>query len=161
MVAGPDGLVVRVPCDLDVNGPRMRDFIEAGLSRLQVEQTCQILDPISRDQLRAVVETWAERIGVDVAGVRVRPMRRKWASCSSRGTLTLASDLLRLPQELVEYVVCHDLLHLRIPDHGRGFRAMMNAHMPDWRERERSLAPWALPDDATRGDCPKGEEDGS
>jgi len=66
-------------------------------------------------------------------------MRRKWASLSSKGTLTLAQDLLTLPQDLVEYVICHELLHQRFPDHSRGFQAMLSAWLPDWQARERRL----------------------
>jgi hypothetical protein len=144
MVAGPDGLVVRLPCGLSVDDALVQDFLQTGLARLGMERVRMPVDRMSRDEVCALVKKWADRLGVKVARVQIWPMRRKWASCSSRGTLTLASDLLQLPQELIEYVVCHDLLHLRMPDHGKGFQAMMNAHMPDWREREQSLAAWVL-----------------
>ena len=144
MVAGPDGLVVRVPCGLSVDDPQVQDFIEVGLGKLDVKGARQPVEPMSRDDVRALVQAWAERIGVEVTKIQIRPMRRKWASCSSRGTLTLASDLLQLPRDLVEYVICHDLVHLRVPDHGKGFQAMMNAHMPDWRERESRLSGWVV-----------------
>jgi hypothetical protein len=69
-------------------------------------------------------------------------MRTKWASCSSRGTITLSRDLLKLPRDLVDYVVCHELVHLKIPGHGKGWQALMNIHLPDWRKREDPLAGW-------------------
>jgi predicted metal-dependent hydrolase len=89
---------------------------------------------------------------VPVAGLQIRKMRTKWASCSSQGTLTLAADLLSLPRDLAEYVICHDLVHLKIPDHGKGFRALMNGYMPDWREREPRLAAWVLANLADTGE---------
>jgi predicted metal-dependent hydrolase len=67
-------------------------------------------------------------------------LRREWASCSSQGYLAPASHLLHLPRTLVGYVICYHSLRLRVPDHGEGFQAMMNAHMPDWTERERDPA---------------------
>ena len=67
-------------------------------------------------------------------------MRSKWASCSSHGDITLNADLLYLPLDLVDYVLCHDLLHLKIPNHGKGFQAMMGCYLPDWRERAMRLA---------------------
>lgn len=73
-----------------------------------------------------------------------KQLRRKWASCSSRGTLTLSDDVLRLPKDLAEYVVCHELVHLRVPGHGKAWQAMMGAHLPDWRARERRLAGWVV-----------------
>ena len=91
-----------------------------------------------------VVQVWAERIGVDVARVAIRDMRTKWASCSSLGTITLSRDLLALPVGLVEYVIVHELTHLRIPGHGKGWQALMGIHLPDWRERQPRLAGWAL-----------------
>lgn len=54
----------------------------------------------------------------------------------------LSTDLLGLPRDLVDYVVCHELVHLKIPDHGKGFQALMGCHIPDWRQRHRRLMTW-------------------
>lgn len=67
-------------------------------------------------------------------------MRTKWASCSSRGALTLDRDLLDLEDGLIEYVLVHGLLHLRFPRHGKGWQAMTGVYVPDWREREKRLS---------------------
>jgi predicted metal-dependent hydrolase len=95
-------------------------------------------------QVHTLVADGSERIGVTVRRVQVGTMRRKWASCSSRGTLTLSADLLRLPRDLLEYVVCHELVHLRVPEHGKGWQSLMGAYLPGWREREQRLAEWML-----------------
>jgi hypothetical protein len=144
MRATPDGLVVLVPEDVDVDSPRVQRFVESGLAALKARAPEGVSEPLTPDELRALVSDWSKRIGVQVTRVRIRPMRRKWASCSGRGTLTLGSDVLNLPPDLVEYVICHDLLHLRIPDHGKGFRALINAYMPDWQQREQRLGAWIL-----------------
>ena len=44
-----------------------------------------------------------------------------------------------------EYVICHELVHRRVPEHGKGWQALMGTYLPDWRERERRLAGWVLP----------------
>jgi predicted metal-dependent hydrolase len=67
-------------------------------------------------------------------------MRRKWGSCSTRGTITLASDLVDQDRRFQDYVIVHELLHLRVPNHGRLFRALMTAHVPGWRRMEESTA---------------------
>jgi hypothetical protein len=59
-------------------------------------------------------------------------MRTKWASCSTRGTVTLSLDLLQEPQPFREVVIVHELIHLMIPNHGRVFKALMKAYLPDW-----------------------------
>jgi hypothetical protein len=140
----PDGVVVLLPCGLNADSPQVRTFVQAGLQKLPEPQPVPPDERLTRAEVRALVADWLERIGVTVRRVQVRAMRRKWASCSSRGTLTLSTDLLRLPRDLVEYVVCHELLHLRVPAHGKGWRALMGVYLPDWRERERRLAGWVV-----------------
>jgi predicted metal-dependent hydrolase len=60
-------------------------------------------------------------------------MTRKWGSCSTRGTITLAAGLAEQDWRFQDFVVAHELLHLRVPNHGRLFKALMSAHLPDWR----------------------------
>lgn len=79
---------------------------------------------------------WALRLKVNPRVVRVQAMRRKWGSCSSAGTVTLASDLLDQDVRFQDYVIVHELLHLRYATHGRVFRALMSAHVPGWQVME-------------------------
>lgn len=66
--------------------------------------------------------------------VRVQAMRRKWGSCSSKGTVTLAMGLLDESVRFQDYVIVHELLHLRVPNHGRLFKVLMTAYIPGWRK---------------------------
>jgi hypothetical protein len=142
--ATPDGLVALIPQHLDPDGPRVHRFIERGLERLEkLSKPLLPSEPLAPQDLHDIVAIWSKRLGVEVGRVRVRAMRTKWASCSSRGTITLSRDLLHLPPDLVDYVVCHELVHLKIPGHGKGWQALMGIHLPDWRERELQLAGWA------------------
>ncbi len=99
---------------------------------------------LSKDDVLALVETWAGQLGVGVKRVQLRAMRNKWGSISTGGTLTLASDLLDIPRRLVEYVVCHELLHLKVPTHNRLYHLLLSRYIPDWLERERELGRWVL-----------------
>lgn len=83
---------------------------------------------------RARVAEWAVKLGVEPAEVHLRAMRRKWASCSSRGRLTFDTGLLRQPRDFVDYVIVHELLHLRVPNHGKLFKSLFSALLPG-RER--------------------------
>jgi len=91
------------------------------------------------EDLRWAVRNWAARIGVKPARIQVRAMQTKWASISTSGSMTLDLDLLRLPQELGEFVIVHELVHLLAPNHGRVFKSFMHAYMPDWETREKQL----------------------
>ena len=84
---------------------------------------------IPADLLKAEVQTWSKRIGVKPREVHVRPMIRKWASCSSQGRVTLSSDLLRQPAAFPSEVTAHELLHPKVPNHGRLFRNLLRAHL--------------------------------
>jgi len=76
---------------------------------------------------------------VHVARVQIRQMRNKWASCSSKGTVTLNSDILVLPDDLVDYILVHELLHLKFPGHGKGWQAMMGVYVAGWKRKELQL----------------------
>ncbi len=79
------------------------------------------------DLFKAEVMALAKRIGVHPKEIHIRPMKRKWASCSSRGRLTFDTELLRQPARKRTEVIVHELLHLKIPNHGPVFRALFKA----------------------------------
>jgi len=60
-------------------------------------------------------------------------MTRKWGSCSTTGIITLAEDLTEQEPGFQDFVIAHELLHLRVPNHGKVFKALMSVHIPDWR----------------------------
>jgi predicted metal-dependent hydrolase len=91
-----------------------------------------------QDALKQRVARWAIKLRVNPRLVRVQRMTRKWGSCSSAGTITLATDLLDEPDSFQDFVVAHELLHLRVPNHGRLFKALMTAYVPGWRTLEVS-----------------------
>ncbi|RMF85053.1 MAG: M48 family peptidase [Planctomycetota bacterium] len=86
------------------------------------------------------VQAWAERLDVRARSITIRPMRTKWASCSSAGRLTFDASLLDLPLDLQDYVIVHELLHFHVPNHGRLWKSVMRAHLGDYESCERRLA---------------------
>ena len=84
-------------------------------------------------RLKERVRVWAERLNVTPKIVRVQRMTRKWGSCSTAGTITLADDLDSRCGAFQDFVIAHELLHLRVPNHSRLFKALMTAHVPKWR----------------------------
>lgn len=86
--------------------------------------------------LRRRTLAWALKLRLSPRVVRVQDMRHKWGSCSSAGTVTLARDLVDQERRFQDYVIVHELLHLRLATHGRVFKALMSAHVPGWQAME-------------------------
>ena len=91
------------------------------------------------ETIKETVQTWVNRIGVEKPSVQLRSMRKKWASISTNGRLTLNKELLNLPYPLVEYVIVHELVHLLVPNHGKLYKAYMSSYIPDWQNRKKQL----------------------
>jgi|HubBroStandDraft_6_1064221.scaffolds.fasta_scaffold601999_2 predicted metal-dependent hydrolase len=89
-----------------------------------------------RAQLCERVQYWSQRLKVEARIIRVQRMTRKWGSCSTTGIITLAEDLVEQEPGFQDFVIAHELLHLRVPTHGRLFKALMSLHLPNWRSFE-------------------------
>jgi len=89
----------------------------------------QLDERIAIDVFKVDVLRWATRLGVKPREIHVRDMKRKWASCSSRGRLTFDMDLLRQPSAFRDEVMVHELLHLKLPNHGPLFRSLLRSYL--------------------------------
>ncbi|MEH0933177.1 M48 metallopeptidase family protein [Micromonospora sp. CPCC 205558] len=89
-------------------------------------------------QLRRRAMAWAVKLKVNPEQVQIRRLPGKWGSCAPDGVVTLAEDLATEAEDFQDYVIVHELLHLKYRDHGKQFKAMMNALVPNWRDLEQS-----------------------
>jgi len=72
---------------------------------------------------------WARRIGVEPKEIRLRQLKNKWASCSSNGRLTFNSEILRQPARFRAEAIVHELLHLKVPNHGKLFKELVKVFL--------------------------------
>jgi len=89
----------------------------------------------ARELVSTLAEEQGERIGVEYRRIRIGGQRTLWGSCSPRGTLSFNWRLVLAPREVVDYVVVHELCHLRVPNHSRRFWALVERHRPHWRQQ--------------------------
>jgi len=82
---------------------------------------------------------WAIKLKVNPSRVVIQDLRTKWGSCSSDGVVTLAEDLVEMEPDFQDYVIVHELIHIRVPSHGKHFQALLSAHIPEWRALETSV----------------------
>jgi predicted metal-dependent hydrolase len=80
-----------------------------------------------------------KKYGIAFPKMRIRTMRKRWGSCSSRGSINLNPALIRAPSACIEYVITHELCHLIYHDHSPAFYALLNKVMPDWKTRKEQL----------------------
>ncbi|MHB8764604.1 MAG: M48 metallopeptidase family protein [Deferrisomatales bacterium] len=92
-----------------------------------------------REEFKARVLEWAAKLEVEVRGLYLRPMRNKWASCSTEGNLNFNAELLGLDRAIGDYVIVHELLHFAVPNHGRLWRSLMRAHLGEYEVQEEAL----------------------
>lgn len=148
-------LAIRDGVTIPLLGGEARVRVTAGANRaLWDEQTLVLaarpgadLDTLARRglQRRALevfsgrLEFYAERLGHPAPALGLSSARTRWGSCSSQSGIRLNWRLIHLPLALVDYVVAHELAHLREMNHSRRFWLHVESIYPDWREARREL----------------------
>jgi len=95
---------------------------------------------ILREAVHPLIKTWERHLKVNVAGFYVQHMKTKWGSCNARAhKIRLNTELAKKPRECLEYIVVHELAHLRERTHGARFVAIMDRHLPRWRDTRELL----------------------
>lgn len=89
--------------------------------------------------LPPLVARWAEVMGVEPCGITVTGARTRFGSCSPKNRLCFSFRLMDYPMAAVEYVVVHELAHIRHKNHGPDFYKEIEAVLPDWQTRRQLL----------------------
>lgn len=138
--------------------------IDRGTSRrasIQKEEGCIriVSNDTNTEKIRAILLKWyrrqahqifLERMRTVIARIpwledgkmpelRIRAMKSRWGSCSVHGVITLNLHLIKAPIEQLDYVIAHELCHLREHNHGPRFYALLEEQMPEWRSLKRAL----------------------
>lgn len=92
-----------------------------------------------KEEFKSRVLEWAGRLDVRTRSLAVRPMKNKWASCSTAGNLNFNVKLLDLEREIGEYVIVHELLHFSVPNHGCLWKSLMAAYLGEYKALEQKL----------------------
>jgi len=143
----PWGEAPRLTVPVGTSRARVRRLLEEQREWIEEQRRRQVrrlwLDPsaVSEAEVRKTARTVvsdlareeAGRIGVTYRRIRIGGQRTLWGSCSARGTLSFNWRLVLAPHEVLDYVVVHELCHLRVPNHSREFWALVERHRPAWR----------------------------
>jgi predicted metal-dependent hydrolase len=120
-----------------IEGQRRKQVPRLGLDPLVVSASEAWI--AAREVISAAVEEEASRLGVAYRRIRVADQRTRWGSCSSAGTLSFSWRLVLAPLAVLDYVVVHELCHLRVPNHSPRFWTLVEHARPGWREQRAWL----------------------
>ena len=94
----------------------------------------------AKDKFLKLVNKYEEVLNEQVNGIRIKTMKTRWGSCNVKTkNINLNLELIKNPQECIEYVVLHELAHLKHPNHSKEFWEYVGTHMPDWKLRRKKL----------------------
>ena len=124
----PEELTIIIPSDKSTD-PKLERTLSAANGNSGVEKT------MTTEEFHQILNIWIEKLQVKPQKTQLKKMKSKWASCSPGKSVTFNSSLTNMPKEFVGYVICHELLHFKVPNHNKLFKNLLSAYMPDWQER--------------------------
>ncbi|WP_094585111.1 SprT family zinc-dependent metalloprotease [Synechococcus sp. BO 8801] len=132
---------VEAPPRVEVHPRRLVLLVRPGSPS---EKRQSILASWYRDQLRKeaaiLIDKWEQQLNVQANRLFVQAMTRQWGSCNPKSrNIRLNTQLAQKPMVCLDYVVLHELAHLRVASHGEEFITLLDSHLPDWEERRRVL----------------------
>lgn len=152
-VTGSLEVIVRASCGMSEQAISQfatshQDWLADAVGR-QTERTAKHPEPTEAEaqalrrkakiQLPEKVRRYAEVMGVSPTGIRITSARTRFGSCSAKNSLSFSWRLMQYPDEAIDYVVVHELAHIRHHDHSRAFYAFVSEIMPDYRQRAKLL----------------------
>ena len=99
----------------------------------------------ARSVLSPRVEYWSKTTGLRYQSLRISVAEKRFGSCNSKAGISLTCYLADLPQELIDYVIVHELCHTVHLNHSKDFYSLLSRFLPDYREREKELGSVILP----------------
>lgn len=116
-----------------------------------VENRRKFIEEFYRSELKIALDEllveWQKRLQVKMNAYGIRKMKTKWGSCNTDAARTLFNlELAKKPYECLEYIVVHELVHLLVRTHNDEFKALMDLHVPDWKQRKALLKDQPLTD---------------
>jgi predicted metal-dependent hydrolase len=114
--------------------------LESGIIRSQNEKTlAQWLESKAKQIFENRLYFWAVQIGVTFTGLKIKKLKSKWGSCSSKGSITLNQRLVHAPQEIIDYVIIHELCHCKYFNHSKQFWNLVAQFDPEFKAKKAWL----------------------
>lgn len=117
---------------------KLSEKSEDPISRL-TEDDIAFLRKIAKNVLSKKLEYYSSLMGLSPERIRISSARKRFGSCSSKGTVSFSLYLMLYPESAVDLVVVHELCHLKYMDHSKDFYSLMEKYVPDYKEKKKLL----------------------
>jgi len=126
-----DGIKFQVQAGTDLSGDDRKRSIEIALKKVFVK--------IARETINERLSFYSRIIGVTYNDVRIKEQKTRWGSCSKKGNLNFNWRIIMAPPWVTDYVIIHELCHLRFLDHSKRYWSMVESYMPDYKKARQWL----------------------
>lgn len=150
-LAEDGGLIVRAPFAAPLSD--IEDFVDAHASWVEkhrARRALRTLAPLSEEEKRALcaralldlparTARFAKQMGVSYSGVKITSAKKRLGSCNAQRGISYSYRVMQYPEEVIDYVVVHELAHCKEMNHSPRFYAIIARYLPDYKERIRVL----------------------
>lgn len=149
-----DNLNAVVKAPYGVSNEKINDFVEHNREWLmkaterkkaQLERTdlsddeIQDLILLAKNVIPKRVKYYSQIMNLCPTGVKITKAKKRFGSCNGKNSLCFSCFLMKYPMEAVDYVVVHELAHIKYHNHSKDFYNLINHYMPDYKQREKLL----------------------
>lgn len=124
-------IVVRMPEEYSVDDIEVQDRI--------AKASVKALKKQLESELEQRVELWQDTVNLYPKKVKVKQLTARWGSCSSDKTITFSLFMAQLPEQLIDYIIVHELTHIKHMNHSKEFWAFVAQYIPDYKELRAEL----------------------
>jgi len=93
----------------------------------------------AKAHLPSRMQYWSSKMGLEFKALNFRLAKRRWGSCSCKGIITLNPYMMKLDHEMIDYIVVHELAHLKHLNHSKEFYALVQKYIPDYRYIQKQI----------------------
>ena len=124
---------------LDFDGEKFTLFYHTYDERLFQTHFDRFYKTEAQKHIPSHVELWAEKMGLPPTNLRFRKTKRQWGSCSGKNVLSFNTMMMKLPHDVIQYIIIHELAHIKHKHHQKDFWQLVEQHLPDYKKQVTEL----------------------
>ena len=124
---------------LDFDGENFTLFYHTYDERLFQTHFDRFYKTEAQKHIPSHVDLWAEKMGLSPTNLRFRKTKRQWGSCSGKNVLSFNTMMMKLPHDVIQYIIIHELAHIKHKHHQKDFWQLVEQHLPDYKKQVKEL----------------------